>query len=314
MSKSQTITGKAFEYACLQAFKNRLERAGKTVTAENTTDAYNTAQKAYDSLDSAAKAKYDLAAETAVKLVFPLEPMLENGSGTVLLSLNTDDKGKQGDVRDLLCVRLSDKWEIGISCKHNHEALKHPRITYEGNFAQDWLGYSCSETFLEQIQNITRTLDGNSIWKQIPNKQQAYYVPILELYMQEIEWLCQNYPETPARMLAYFFGTQDFYKIISQEKVRQTKIEGFNLHGSMNKPAGKIKPIYRVARLQMPTRLLDITRKNNTTIIIAFDGGWTIKMRLHNKDDIAKPTSLAWDVQLAGMPPELYQQQRSWDE
>lgn len=37
-------------------------------------------------------------------------------------------------------------------------------------------------------------------------------------------------------------------------------------------------------------------------------------MRLHNKDKIAKPTSLAWDVKLEGIPPSAYTNTHSWDE
>lgn len=309
----QTITGKAFEYACLEAFKQRLTRNNMDVKTHRT-QAFLTAQEAFKALSPEYKQTYMEAAETAVKLIFPLEPKLEHGRGTIMLSLASDSAGIKGDVRDLLCVRISDNWEIGISCKHNHAALKHPRITEAGNFGFDWTGYNCSSRFLDEIGRITKQLDGHLRWKQIPDKQEKYYVPILRLYAEEIERLCKAHSDFPERLLGYFFGAEDFYKVISMEAERSTKVEAFNLHGTMNQPAGTHRSIYRVARLNMPKRLLDITQKGNTTIIVTFDGGWVIKMRLHNKDDVAKPTSLAWDVNLAGMPPELYQQQRSWDE
>lgn len=311
----QTITGKAFEYACLRAFEKHLSINKKAVSIESSSQ-YDTAKSAYEKLSENSQRNYNLAAETAVKLIFPLEPHIENGSGTIVLSLNADARGIEGDVRDLLCIRVAENWEIGISCKHQHEALKHPRITQSCDFGSNWMGYSCSDSFIQKINEIISPLDGTSMWREIPNKKKAYYMPILKAFCEEITTICSNCEDAPAKLLSYFFGTNDFYKIISRESRRQTKIMGFNMYGTMNKPVEKIKPIYRVARLHMPKRLVEARIKENsaTTMILIFDGGWTVKMRLHNKDKVAKPTSLAWDVTLAGMPPEIYQQQRSWDE
>ena len=92
------------------------------------------------------------------------------------------------------------------------------------------------------------------------------------------------------------------------------------MHGTLNQSAGKKKAMTRVPVVKMPTRLIDAAFKttssgpSKTTIILTFDGGWAISMRLHNKDDIAKPTSLAWDVKLEGLPPSTYVNTHSWDE
>ncbi len=72
----------------------------------------------------------------------------------------------------------------------------------------------------------------------------------------------------------------------------------------------------------MPTKLLDADFKKSekqnsdskTTIILTFDCGWSVSMRLHNKDEIARPTSLAWDINLVGLPPTTYVNTRSWFE
>lgn len=312
----QTVTGKAFEYACLVAFEERLKSSGMKEVIIEPSKQLNTAKIAYYGLDFKAKEKYDLAAKTAVKLIFPLEPNLENCTGEIVLALSSDAKGKTGDVRDLVCIRSAENWEIGISCKHNHEALKHPRITQSCDFGTDWVGYKCSRDFLGEMKTILKPLDGTKKWKDIEDKINQFYVPILRNYVKEIISLCREHSDTPQKMLEYFFGTNDFYKVISQEKNRQTKVMGFNMHGTMNKTSGKVKPIYSVRKLHMPTRLIEARLKesNKTSIILTFDGGWEITMRLHNKDKVATITSLAWDVKLTGMPPDIYQQQRSWDE
>lgn len=312
----QTITGKAFEYACLRAFENKLNGCGIKDVIVEASDQLNTAKNAYAGLDADVKKNYDLAAETAVKLIFPLEPKLENGENTIMLTLFSDSKGVNGDVRDLVCIRISENWEIGISCKHNHEALKHPRITQSCDFGTDWVGYKCSDAFIGKMHAILKPLDASKLWRDIDTKFDDFYLPILNCYMEEIALLCKEHKDAPAKLLEYFFGTNDFYKVISQEKERQTKVMGFNLNGTMNKAADSIKPIYKVKRLHLPTRLIEtrLKSKKQASIILTFDGGWEITMRIHNKDKEAKLTSLAWDVKLTGMPPDIYQQQRSWDE
>lgn len=41
--------------------------------------------------------------------------------------------------------------------------------------------------------------------------------------------------------------------------------------------------------------------------------GWSISMRLHNKDKEVKTTSLAWDVSLKNFPKSIYTEELSWD-
>jgi len=35
------------------------------------------------------------------------------------LEILTDDKGKNGDVRDVLAIHVLQKWEMGVSVKNN---------------------------------------------------------------------------------------------------------------------------------------------------------------------------------------------------
>ena len=316
-----TINGKAFEYACLISIEETLQAEGRDVT-QLQQPALTTAKGSFESLSDEEKSRYLSAARAAARLLFPLEPRLLNGGGVIMLAIAADAiaQGPDGDVRDVLMVRVSDDWEIGISCKHNHEALKHPRITERKNFGQDWVGYACSEEFIQAmtqvIDPLVRLGENRIKWRDIENKQDTYYVPILKAYLEEIETLCAEHPDVPEKLLSYFFGSHDFYKVIMKEATETTVIEGFNMHGTLNRPCGHTRPLTRVARLQMPSRLIEARFKENskTTIILTFDHGWSISMRLHNKDDIAKPTSLAWDVKLIGLPPDTYRNIRAWNE
>lgn len=323
MASKNTLNGKAFEYACLKSIKKRLNSLGlenEVIVQKDV--AYQTAKNLYkeESIDD--RCDMDAAAETAVDLLFPLEPRLEHGSGEIYLGINTDAaaQGVDGDVRDVLCIRCSSNWQIGLSCKHNHEALKHPRITAEKDFGTDWVGYSCSKEYMDEITPIIDPLiefgEKGILWRNISNKKDLFYLPILDVYVNEIRRLCDQHEDVPKRLLSYFFGSKDFYKVIAKIKSKTTKLEGFNMNGTLGAPAGKIRPVTKVPQLKMPTRLIEATLKpkSKTTIILTFDGGWAVSMRLHNKDKVAKPTSLAWDVQLVGLPTETYFNIHSWNE
>ena len=326
-SGSQTIQGKAFEYACLNAFIQKLQQEGKNIQLSQS-KAYNTALNSFNQLNDNEKKIYQLAAETATKIIFPLEPKLLNEDNDIplLLSISSDGvaKGAEGDVRDIICIRLTSKWEVGFSCKHNHQALKHPRITEAKDFGNAWLGYKCSKSYIDKMEEIIKPIEElqqkNICWRDIPDKIDRFYVPILKEFIKEFRNICNEYPDAPQKLLSYFFGSKDFYKIISLEKDSQTKVVAFNMNGTLNKPSSNQKPIYKVKQIHYPTRLVDIGfKKSNgenskTTISIIFDGGWQIDMRLHNADSKIKVTGLKYDVQLTGQPNDIYQQQRSWFE
>lgn len=318
---TNAINGKAFEFACLSSLLEYMKSTGKSVSVE-TGKPYQTAQRAYDSRDQKMRDNMDESAKTAVKLLLPLEPKLADGKGNLLLQISPDSraKGVEGDVRDVICIRGDENWTIGISCKHNHEGLRHPRVTEGKDFGKDWMDIPCSKDFMDEITPVTDSLinnDKNGIkWSEIKDKWDSYYIPILSAYKNEIERMCKNDPSVPKKLLSYFFGANDFYKVIMKERARTTTVEGFNMHGTLNSPCGKKKAMTKVPVMKMPTRLLDTAFKprSKTTIIITFDNGWSISMRLHNKDRIAKPTSLAWDINLVGLPPSTYVNTHSWDE
>lgn len=326
----QTQNGKAFEYACLKAIQERLRDAG-IAAAIDSGSPYQKAKGNYDAMDADGRRRYDLAAETAVRMIAGLEPCLLNGDGTIILRIAADvaAMGVDGDVRDVLCIRShmqNGSWEIGLSCKHNHEALRHPRITAGKDFGSDWVGIPCSADFMREISPVIDTLiekgDRGVLWNTIPDKLELYYVPILRAYKEEIKRMCAAHSDVPARLVSYFFGANDFYKIIMKERASTTTVEGFNMHATLNKACGRIKPLTNIPLTKLPTRLIEADFKkeqgntvdSKTTIILNFDNGWAISMRLHNKDKIARPTSLAWDVTLAGLPPTTYVNTRSWFE
>ena len=45
------------------------------------------------------------------------------------LEIAQDNRGEAGDVRDIIISRVLHKWEIGLSAKNNHSAVKHSRLS-----------------------------------------------------------------------------------------------------------------------------------------------------------------------------------------
>lgn len=96
-------------------------------------------------------------ASFAVNFLIDLEPRLSNGinkSDVLQLEIVSDKKGQAGDVRDVLAIRSLQKWELGISAKNNHRAVKHSRLSNDINFGEKWLGVSSSPNYFTEIKPI----------------------------------------------------------------------------------------------------------------------------------------------------------------
>ena len=86
-----------------------------------------------------------------------IEPRLTNGidSKDILqLEIVSDKAGQSGDVRDVLAIRSLQKWEIGISAKNNHRAVKHSRLSNDIDFGLKWLNVPCSADYFNDIKPV----------------------------------------------------------------------------------------------------------------------------------------------------------------
>lgn len=97
-------------------------------------------QKHKDILLAASQKMAIKLADLEPRLIYPVKGLKD----IIDLEIQPDKKGKYGDVRDVLALRILLKsenigWEIGISCKHNHKAVKHPRISPRINIGAQWL-------------------------------------------------------------------------------------------------------------------------------------------------------------------------------
>ena len=88
--------------------------------------------EAWDCLDKETRNKLKASAEAILDKFNELEPNLTNAkaNSVLMLSIQSDLEGISGDVRDIVISRKDSSWEIGISLKHNHFAVKHSRLSF----------------------------------------------------------------------------------------------------------------------------------------------------------------------------------------
>lgn len=324
MAKSgkQTETGKAFEFACAHAIVDKFQD-GVEIELEDSPQ-MRTAQCAFAYLSELEQINYMKGASAAIRIIERLEPKLSETSTEMRVCLQTDSKGVKGDVRDVLCLRGSD-WEIGLSCKHNHEAVKHSRLSDIIDFGKEWFGRECSKEYFDNVKKVFTPLrqrrdeskaEGSpALWKEIPDKEERCYIPVLEAFMEELKRLDAAYPhEIPASLIRYLIGRNDFYKVIMNDKRRFTQIESINVNGSLNKAQGKKKALIDVPVMKLPTKFYEIGFKEGSrnTIVVVCDEGWNVSMRIHNASSKIEP-SLKFDVQLMAMPSSILTQIEPWE-
>ncbi len=325
MPNKQTISGKAFEYSCLIALYDLLEPDGNISIVDNAQ--LKKAEEYYLQLDNDFQQDLNQAAKAAARVIMRLEPHLQYSTpqdGPLRLELQSASLGQRGDVRDVLCIKADLNWEIGISCKHNHYAVKHNRLSENLDFGSKWFGIPCSETYFEDIKPVFQKLASivaeskqllhPTKWADLENKAENYYVPVLKAFMKELKKLAEKNKEVPERLIRYLIGNKDFYKVIAVKNERTTKVEAINIANTLNKPMNGHKSQNKVTQPRLPSKFYSIDFKENsqTTIQIVCDAGWSISMRLHSASSRVE-SSLKFDVNLISTPSNMYSQREPWN-
>jgi len=316
-TSTQTINGKAFEYALLNEFLERLQPLTTVLAVKN--EPYKTAERCFLSFNEKEQGHYSLVASFAVNFLIDIEPRLSNGIGkedVLHLEIVSDKMGQSGDVRDVLAIRSTQNWEIGISAKNNHRAVKHSRLSNDIDFGLKWLNVPCSENYFLEIKPIfdnlaklRTTSKATQKWDTLGDYHSSIYVPVLDAFKKELIRLDNENPGIIAeRLIEYLIGKQDFYKVIKGKN--KVEIQAYNLHGTLNLPFEKIKPKAKVQKLKLPNRLIEVVYQENskTTILVTLNEGWQISFRIHNASSRIEP-SLKFDINLVSAPHSLFSNQ-----
>lgn len=309
MSNKSNNQGRAYEFVCMNVLANQIAQYRKVEIIK--TSSLIAAEKAWNEIDDHLMGVLSLSAISMVDTLFTLEPLILEDIGDVLtLKLQTDDKGEEGDVRDILISREDIQWVIGLSIKHNHFAVKHSRLAKTLDFAYKWFGKPCTTDYWNEISERFNWLDElkkqGIKWSQLESKEEDIYAPLLIAFMNEINRQYKNDRLLPEKMVEYLLGKYDFYKVISIDKQRTTQIQSYNLRGTLNNSSRTKVAEIRVPRVLLPTRIIKMDFKLNSknTVELYLDNGWQFNFRIHNASTYIE-TSLKFDIQIIGMPTTI---------
>lgn len=316
MSTNSNDLGRAYEYAWINALYDTLQTVGKARIVSNSSFVAN--KRAWDAVSDEKRDLFKVSAQAAIATILELEPNLtENDGDELQLEFQKDKAGTKGDVRDIVIKRDSVAWEIGLSIKHNHEAVKHSRLSHKLDFGKDWFDLPCSQIYWDAITPIFNRLIAdkaqNRNWSELDDKDRNIYIPLLNAFIDEIKRAYAANPSMPKKMVEYLIGTNDYYKIVSRDRKRLTIIHTFNMHGTLNKPS-KIKvSAITVPIVELPTELVAIKFKTDSTntVEMYLNNGWQLSFRIHNASTKVEP-SLKFDVQFVGTPLSILNIECKW--
>ena len=277
MSLNQTINGKSFEYALLTQFQEKLKDKTNVKVVFNSS--FEIAKKYFDGISKLEQGEFLLYASFAVNFLIDLEPRLSNDinqKDVLELEIVPDKKGEEGDVRDILAIRILQKWEIGISAKNNHNVVKHSRLSSSIDFGQKWLGVSCSEKYFKEInivfnelKEIKKASAGTKKWSELGDYHSSVYYPVLSAFIEELKEIYKNNSSIIAsKIVKYLIGNKDFYKVVKNKK--GIDIYAYNFGETLNLPFQTTESKYIIPKTILPTKILDISFKTNSknTVIL----------------------------------------------
>lgn len=295
---SQVTNGKGFEWAVAQALASRL-----AIQLLRTAELQN-AEGSYEKLTPAKQQHFSRCAEAAAKYIIEQEQLSSSSSRDV--ALLPDSSGARGDVRDVV-VRLKAGGELGISCKTNHDAYKHSRLSASVDFIKKWgIGSGCSDEYWDAVRPLFSELKAIQVnsrrtatWESLGNYQEKFYVPVLEAWKNEIEkWTngdnVKSYAASEA-LCRYILGTRDFWKVISYAE--GVKLFAYNTGRSL-----------RTEKTPVANRLIRVERQadSSNSLNVFMNNGYQFNFRIHNASSKVEP-SLKFDIRSIGISDKVYQ-------
>lgn len=315
MSSKSNNQGRAYEFAFVCALEEVISAIRPVEIIDDSS--LRVSKGVFEDLDSGEKEIYLKSARAGVEKILDLEPLIIEGDDSVSVRIQPDKKGEDGDVRDIVIFRDYIKWEIGLSVKHNHFAVKHSRLSSNIDFGEKWYGVPCSNEYFESINPIFERLRAEkakgTAWGDMDDKIESVYVPILEAFRKEIKNRSGDSPELPTKLVEYLLGKFDFYKAISIDSKKLTRIQSYNLRGTLNRNGDSTERRIEIPIVELPTRIVALEFKpgSDTTLELYMNGGWQFSFRIHNASTRVEP-SLKFDIQIIGMPVTIVTIDSSW--
>lgn len=300
---TQTDNGRAFEWAVGTALSKQ------TGFAIEKNAFSNNAEFAFAGISGKKQHTFTIAAQLAVEHILSKENLHNQASANGSIKFNSDKAGAAGDVRDLL-LTINGKI-LGISCKNNHQALKHSRLSGTVDFIKKWgvdpSGCSAdywqkAKPLFDELKKIRRDSGAKSLWSDVEDKAQRFYWPILDAWAGELQRICQISPAKQSELcraiISYLVGKYDFYKVIC-EGAERVQIQAWNFNKTL-----------ATKQTKYPDFINAINNKNGGQYskTLVFNHGYSINFRIHSASSRVEP-SLKFDINAIGLPTsEVYQQ------
>lgn len=317
MSTNSNDQGRAYEFAWITTLSKALNPIRKTGIVRNSS--YDANKRAWNTISQDKRDLFAVSANAAVNAILELEPRMEEDNGdTLFIEFQKDENGETGDVRDIVIRRDDINWEIGLSIKHNHAAVKHSRLSHVLDFGKEWYGVACSKQYWNDIAPIFNMLNREKSrganWSDLNDKNNDVYVPLLQAFLDEVDRAYKNKPDIAIRMFEYLVGVKDYHKIVSSDSKRVTLIHTFNLHGTLNQPSRIKVSAFEVPVAEIPTEIITMRFKkgSKTTVEIYMDNGWAFSFRIHSASTRVQP-SLKFDVQFISTPSSVLHIECKWN-
>ena len=288
---SQVVSGKAFEFGIAAEF-------ARAYGCDIVDDApFRTARNAFANRPPREKEVIEKTARRSVEFLLLNDENLAPRAGEWRVSLQPDAAGMRGDVRDIV-VKTPAGTEAGVSAKNRNDAVKHSRLSDHIDFGEKWAGVPCSASYFDCGSLIYAELraaqNRGAIWRDIPDKIERFYRPLLRCFKCEFESVCDR-QGAPANLLHYLFGRKDFYKVVKVNG--QVNLQSFNFGGTLG--WGN--------RIQLSNlRLVEASIRDSAaaTMDAIFNSGWNLSFRLHSARTLVEP-SLKFDIRLVGHPSRM---------
>ena len=281
MSNKSNNYGRAYEYAWIIGLESAISASRSIEIVNNSSLDAN--KKAWDEIPEEIHYELVKSVDAALDTVLELEPKLtEPSNKPIKLQFQSDDAGKKGDVRDVVARRQEINWEVGLSIKHNHKAVKHSRLSSTIDFGSLWYGVPCSNEYWDAVSPTFDMLKNEKAkktkWKEFLTKEDDVYLPILSAFMAEVNRAYSADSTMPKKMVEYLIGVKDYYKIVSYKRRNLTLIHSFNLHNTLNKPSSIRASAISVPLVMLPDELVAIRFKSNskTTVEMYLNNGWQL--------------------------------------
>jgi len=299
-SGTQVDNGKAFEWAVASSLSELLD-----VPISDSPEA-NNCHASFQRISQGLRERFETAASKSAKHIVEKEAAVLSTKPPQRIRIAGDSEGQRGDVRDVIVK--CEGGEFGISCKTNHDAFKHSRLSGQNDFVRSWSlsEDGCSDDYwsrvrplFAELKRIKQDSGGSALWSHQPNVPARFYWPVLDAFEAEILRLTgpdsSAASEVSRRLISYIIGTNDFYKVICRPE--HVEIQGFNMNGTLSVPTTKY-----------PDHVLGVDRLNGGQYskTVRFNRGYTFNFRIHSASSRVEP-SLKFDVKAIALPPsEIY--------